>query len=146
MKLYLGAGTKRLCGYVHADIVPCDGMDVVCDLNRMPWPWEDDSIDAIVAADLVEHLAIDLIEFCNEAWRVLAPGAELFVRTPHHSGDSSWIDPTHRWHLNEQAFHYLDPDTYWGRTYPQYTPKKWHIVSLGIRGPQNIHAILLPRK
>ena len=48
--------------------------------------------------------------------------------------------------LNEQAFHYLDPDTYWGRTYPQYTPFKWHLVSLGIRGPQNIHAILVPRK
>ncbi len=57
-------------------------------------------MDIIVAEDLVEHLAISLIQFCEEAWRVLAPGGELFVRTPHHSGDSSWIDPTHRWHLN----------------------------------------------
>ena len=114
MKLYLGAGQKRLAGYVHVDIVGCDGIDVIHDLDQVPWPWADDSVEAIVAEDLVEHLNMNLIRFCNEAWRVLAPGGELFVRTPHHTGDSSWIDPTHRWHLNEQAFHYLDPDTYWG--------------------------------
>lgn len=146
MKLYLGAGLKRLHGYVHVDVKACNGIDLVHDLDQLPWPWDNDSAEAIVAEDLVEHLSINLIRFCDEAWRVLAPGGELFIRTPHHTGDSSWIDPTHRWHLNEQAFHYLDPDTYWGRTYPHYTEKKWRIMSLGIRGPQNIHAVLVPRK
>jgi hypothetical protein len=146
MKLYLGAGQKRLSGYLHVDVVNCPGIDVVHDLNQLPWPWEDNSVNVIVAEDLVEHLAINLIQFCDEAWRVLAERGELFVRTPHHAGPSSWIDPTHRWHLNEQAFHYLDPDTHWGQTYPHYTPRKWRITSLGVRGPQNIHAILTPRK
>jgi SAM-dependent methyltransferase len=144
-RLYLGAGSKRLPGYTHVDIVEGSGIDIVHDLNELPWPWDDGSIDSIVAEDVVEHLDINLVEFCNEAWRVMAPDGELFVRTPHHSGDSSWIDPTHRWHLNEQAFHYLDSDTYWGRTYAQYTSKRWRILSLGVRGPQNIHAILIPR-
>lgn len=146
MKLYLGAGLKRLAGYTHVDIAKCDGVDVVHDLNEIPWPWANDSVEAIVAEDVVEHLEINLIQFCNEAWRVLRAGGELFVRTPHHTGDSSWIDPTHRWHLNEQAFHYLDPDTHWGKTYPHYSATKWRITSLGIRGPQNIHAVLIPRK
>lgn len=100
MKLYLGAGAKRLDGYIHVDVEPGEGIDLVYDLNRRPWPWDDDSAEIVVAEDLVEHLAITLIEFCEEAWRVLAPGGELFIRTPHHSGDSSWIDPTHRWLLN----------------------------------------------
>lgn len=146
MKLYLGAGLKRLEGYLHVDVKGCSGIDLVHDLDQLPWPWDNDTAEAIVAEDLVEHLSINLIQFCDEAWRVLMPGGELFVRTPHHTGDSSWIDPTHRWHLNEQAFHYLDPDTYWGRTYLHYTEKKWRIMSLGIRGPQNIHALLVPRK
>ena len=146
MKLYLGAGLKRLNGYIHVDISPCGGIDVVHDLSRIPWPWDDNSATAIVAEDLVEHLEINLIQFCEEAWRVLAPGGELFVRTPHHTGDSSWIDPTHRWHLNEQSFQYLDPDTLWGKTYPHYTSRKWRIASLGVRGPQNIHVLLVPRK
>lgn len=146
IKLYLGAGTKRQPGYRHVDIKDGDGIDKVWDLNRRPWPWDDNTVKLIVAEDVVEHLDISLIDFCDEAWRVLCPGGELFVRTPHHTGDSSWIDPTHRWHLNEQAFHYLDPATHWGSTYPHYTTRKWAIRSLGVRGPQNIHVVLSPRK
>lgn len=146
MKLYLGAGNKRLGGYVHVDIQGVEGVDIMHDLSQLPWPWPDESATMMVAEDLVEHLAISLIQFCDEAWRVMQPGGELFIRTPHHSGDSSWIDPTHRWHLNEQAFQYLDPETHWGRLYPHYTKRKWRILSLGVRGPQNIHALLMPRK
>jgi len=145
-RLYLGAGNKRLHGYFHVDIQPADGIDVAWDLNTTPWPWDDDAACAIVAEDLVEHLDIGLVGFCDEAWRVLRPGGELFVRTPHHEGKSSWIDPTHRWHLGEEAFHYLDPAREWGRLYSHYTPRKWRLVHLAVRGPQNIHAILVPRK
>jgi len=146
VKLYLGAGNKRLGGYVHVDIQGVEGVDIMHDLSQLPWPWPDESATMMVAEDLVEHLAISLIQFCDEAWRVMQPDGELFIRTPHHSGDSSWIDPTHRWHLNEQAFQYLDPETHWGRLYPHYTQRKWRILSLGVRGPQNIHALLMPRK
>lgn len=145
MKLYLGAGLKRLDGYAHVDVKDTGGIDFVCDLDRLPWPWEDNSVEAIVAEDVIEHLQITPIEFCEEAWRVLRQGGELFVRTPHHQGDSSWIDPTHRWHLNQQAFEFLDPDTHWGRTHPHYTQRKWQIMSLGVRGPQNIYVLMRPR-
>lgn len=146
MKLYLGAGLKRLSGYLHVDVVPGEGIDCVHDLSIRPWPWPDDSADVIVAEDVVEHLEIHLIKFLDEAWRVMKPGGELFVRTPHHRGESSFIDPTHQWHLHEQSFEYVDPDKSWGKTFPHYTSRKWRIVSLGVRGPQNIHAILMPRK
>ena len=86
MKLYLGAGQKRLPGYTHVDIQPEVGIDVPHDLNVRPWPFDDGSASAIVAEDLVEHLDISLIEFCEEAWRVLQPTGELFVRTPPSLG------------------------------------------------------------
>ena len=146
MKLYLGCGNKSLDGYLQVDIAESTNVDVVHDLNQFPWPWGDESVDIVVAEDVVEHLNVNVIQFCDEAWRVLKPGAELFIRKPHHKSESSWIDPTHRWHLDERSFQYLDPDTEWGRQYPQYTTRKWRILSLGIRGPQNIHAILIPRK
>lgn len=145
-RLYLGAGPKRLSGYLHVDLVDGTGIDIVHDLDVRPWPWTDDSVDLIVAEDVVEHLSIHLIDFCNEAWRVLRPGGELFVRTPHYAGESSWIDPTHRWHLHEQSFEYLDPARHWGHLHGHYTDRKWELVSLGVRGPQNILSILLPRK
>ena len=146
MKLYLGAGLKRLAGYTHVDVRGLDGIDTVHDLNQVPWPWPNDAVESIVAEDLVEHLTIGLIGFCDEAWRVIAPGGELFIRTPHRVGDSSWIDPTHRWHFEERSFEYLDPDTSWGSLYPHYADRKWRILSLGVRGPQNIHVVLTPRK
>ena len=145
-RLYLGAGQKRLAGYLHVDYVPGTGIDVAHNLDQRPWPWKDSSVSQIVAEDLVEHLSINLIEFCNEAWRVLRPGGELFIRTPHYQGECSWIDPTHRWHLHDQSFQYVDPETHWGETYPHYTHFKWEILSLGVRGPQHIHALLTPRK
>jgi len=55
---------------------------------------------------------------------MLEPDRETFVRTPHHQGDSSAIEPTDRWHRNEQSFQYVDTETPWGQTYPQYTPHK----------------------
>ena len=146
MKLYLGAGQKSLTGYTHVDLEPGPNIDVVHDLDTLPWPWESDGAGLIVAEDVVEHLKLSLVEFCNEAWRVLKPGGELYVRTPHHDGVDSWIDPTHRWHLHEQSFQYFDPDAHWGKIHSQYTPHKWRILSLGVRGAKNIHALMAPRK
>jgi len=146
VKLYLGCGQKRLPGCVHVDVAGGDGIDELYDLDQCPWPWPDDSARVIVAEDVVEHLSMSVVAFCDEAWRVLRTGGELFIRTPHCDGDSSWIDPTHRWHLDEQAFEYLDPNRHWGREFPQYTEHKWEIISLGVRGPQNIHVLLSPRK
>lgn len=146
VRIHLGCGTCRLAGYRHVDIVSLPGIDVIHDLNELPWPWLDESVDAIVAEDVIEHLEIDLIRFCDEAWRVLRPFGELFVRTPSKDSENSWIDPTHRWHLDERSFHYLDPDTYFGRTFSHYTRCKWKLASLGLRNTDNIHAVLVPRK
>ena len=145
-KLYLGAGTKTLPGYLTVDLVGGETVDIALDLDRTPWPWADNSVASIVAEDLVEHLGINLIEFCEEAWRVLRPGGLMFIRTPHCEGESSWIDPTHRWHYDTRSFEFLDPATHWGQHHPHYSDRKWRILSLGVRGPQNIHACMTPRK
>ena len=35
--------------YIHVDIEPGEGIDIAYDLNKMSWPWDDDSADIIVA-------------------------------------------------------------------------------------------------
>ena len=124
-RLYLGAGRKSLAGYTTVDVIQGETVDMAWDLAQRPWPWDNDSVAAIVAEDVVEHLGINPIEFCDEAWRVMRAGGELFIRTPHHEGVSSWIDPTHRWHLHEQSFDYLEPERHWGKVHPHYTERKW---------------------
>jgi SAM-dependent methyltransferase len=146
MKLYFGRSPKPLEGHLLVDVAPNPSVDLIHDLNDLPWPWDADSIQRIVAADLVEHLRLSLLEFCDEAWRVLKPGGELFVRTPHHDGAESWIDPTHRWHLHEQSFHYLDPESLRGKNNVHSASHPWRILSLGVRNRSQIHALLTPRK
>ena len=51
--------------HIHIDVEPGEGIDLALDLNKTPWPWGDDSVEIIVAEDLVEHLAINLLPLRN---------------------------------------------------------------------------------
>jgi SAM-dependent methyltransferase len=53
--LHLGAWKTPKAGYINVDRVPFDGIDAVADLEK-DWPWEDSSVDSIVALDVAEHL------------------------------------------------------------------------------------------
>lgn len=53
--LNLGSGTKQIEGYIGVDIRPGPGVSIVADLEKR-WPWEDGTIDHIMAHDLPEHL------------------------------------------------------------------------------------------
>lgn len=78
------------------DVLPFPGLDVVHDLNVSPWPFPAESFDEVVALHVVEHLR-DLIQFMNEAHRVLRPGGALYLETPEAGGcyDLTHADPTH---------------------------------------------------
>ena len=145
-RLYLGAGRKSLAGYTTVDVIQGETVDMAWDLAKRPWPWDNDSVAAIVAEDSSSILASIPLSFATRRARVMPAGGELFIRTPHHEGVSSWIDPTHRWHLHEQSFDYLDPERHWGKVHPHYTERKWRILHSGVRGPQNVHVVMTPRK
>ncbi len=57
--------------------VPCHEVD----LNK-PWPFEDNSVDGIIAVELVEHIE-DHLSMFEEAARVLKPGGRLLFTTPN---------------------------------------------------------------
>jgi predicted SAM-dependent methyltransferase len=80
-KLNLGANDRAVPGFLSVDIVP--PADVVADLSQA-WPWEDSSVEEIVAYDVFEHIA-DKRHSMNEAWRVLRPGGRLTIEVPSAS-------------------------------------------------------------
>ena len=45
MRLNLGCGRDVREGYVNVDSLRLSGVDVVTDLFKMPWPWDDCSVD-----------------------------------------------------------------------------------------------------
>lgn len=107
MKLNLGCSDRHLPGHVNVDI--CEPADVVADLNQC-WPWEDSSIDEIMAHDIIEHLPNKIFTM-NEAWRVLKPGGKFDVLVPTTDGRGAWQDPQHlsMWNRNSM-FYYTGGD------------------------------------
>ena len=55
-KLNLGAGKDILSGFLNHDIADLPGINSIHDLNKYPWPWEENSFDEILAMDILEHL------------------------------------------------------------------------------------------
>lgn len=99
MKLNLGSGGKRLEGWVNVDEQPMENPDIVCDLSREPWPFEDSSCEKAIASHVLEHLGPGpepYFHFIKELWRVLKPGAQVLIVVPHPRHNVFLNDPTHQ--------------------------------------------------
>jgi SAM-dependent methyltransferase len=105
-RLDVGCGRRKLPGAIGLDQVALPGVDVVHDLNVIPYPFPDGAFDEIHARHVIEHVA-SVPAFLAELHRIAAPGARLYIETPHYSSLGSWNDPTHRWHLSAYSFDYF---------------------------------------
>ncbi len=97
--LDLGCTRGKIPGSVGVDIYPFEGVDIVHDLNVLPWPIEDNSFDMINAKHIIEHVE-SIPDFMHEIHRVAKSGATVIIETPHFTSLDSWADPTHKWHLS----------------------------------------------
>jgi SAM-dependent methyltransferase len=103
IKLNLGCCDKHLEGFCNVDRTP--PADMIADLEHR-WPWDDETVEEIVADDIFEHLP-DKIHTMNEAWRVLKDGGLLKFRVPTTDGRGAFQDPTHRsfWTPNDLLYY-----------------------------------------
>ena len=106
MILDVGCGRNKYPGAIGIDRNRDTAADVVCDLDRVPYPFADASFDHIRVVHVIEHVA-DVIATMEELHRLGRPGARILVETPHYTDFSSFCDPTHRWHLNSFSFRYF---------------------------------------
>lgn len=147
LKLNLGAGLdirKKSC-WVNHDIVELFGIDVVHDLNDVPWPWEDDYFEFILAISVFEHLKLTLIETLDECWRILIPGGKIHIKYPLLTSPFIHDDPQHRWFWSEKVTDFIDPDTIYGQKYSFYTERHWKIIERKM-SERNCWVTLTPRK
>lgn len=106
MKLELGCGTAPTPGYVHHDKRKHSShIDVVHDLNLLPWPWPDGSCEEILGLDVFEHLHLMPEQWLRECHRMLQAGGALKLRVPIFGTPWHLIDPTHT-----RGFHPLNFD------------------------------------
>jgi len=83
VKLHLGCGTKKLEGWVNIDSVKATFPDLVHDISTR-LPYDDQSVDGILAEDLLEHFDkyVRFIVF-YEWMRVLKVGGQLTIQVPN---------------------------------------------------------------
>jgi len=56
---------------------------VLCDLNKVPWPFKDSSVDKIYCRQVLEHLFIHSFDFFRECYRILKPNGRLYLELPN---------------------------------------------------------------
>jgi hypothetical protein len=99
LKLNLGCGyTKRGDDWTNVDHNPAMEPDVCLDLEKLPWPWRDDSVDEMQAIHSLEHLGQMRDVFTGiikEAYRVMKAGALWTIVVPDPCHDAYFGDWTH---------------------------------------------------
>lgn len=107
--LDVGCGLNKLPGAIGLDRNPRTRADVLADLDRFPYPFCDNSFDALQAIHVIEHLS-DVVRALEEFHRLVRSGGRVTIVTPHYTDFSSFCDPTHRWHLNSFSLRYFGAD------------------------------------
>jgi len=100
MRLNLGCGDDKKPSYINVDV--CGNPDMVCDLSKFPWPWEENSVDEVYSSHFLEHVQ-DLDRTILEIHRVLKPNGVIHFRVPH------FRNPFGAWHLHRWAFSVYTP-------------------------------------
>ena len=95
---------------IGVDIVDCKGVDVIHDLTVFPYPFEDNTIDALYACHFVEHLdGAERMKFMDECYRILKPGGKMRLIHPYYKSVRAVQDPTHKWPpISENSYFYWD--------------------------------------
>jgi len=126
-RLILGAGKKTVKTDIDTflDLRPFKDVDIVHNLDILPWPIKDNEYTSVCAVHLVEHLK-SLTDFMNECHRIISPGGTLYLETPLAgvNPDLEFADPTHvRCYRLHSFINYFTPE---GIHEFGYTDKAWN--------------------
>lgn len=152
MKLDLACGQNVREGYTGVDI---SAPGTIHHDLLAPWPWADNSIDALHCSHFIEHIPMHwdywtakrrwtkekdpLCWFFDEAWRVIRPNGLFDLEWPALQSVRAFQDPTHR------RFIPLETMSYWSRSWRQNAHLdhynidcNWVIVNSGYVVPENV--------
>ena len=126
--LDLGCGNKKRDGTVGVDMNTRLKGDINHDLNKFPYPFDDNSVDYIYIDNTLEHLDSPL-KVMEEIYRILKPGCGVKVIVPYFRSHSAFTDPTHTKFFTTESFTYYDPDHAIAKRY-DYTLAKFKTTKI----------------
>lgn len=112
-KLNLGAGKYIKKGYVNLDCIKLPGVDVVHDLNKYPYPFNDNEFDIVRCVHVLEHLD-DIVKPMDEIWRLCKKKGRVIIEVPSFPGLGAVVDPTHKQFYTYGTFDYFTPQSQFG--------------------------------
>ena len=127
--LNLGCGKTRIPGSIGIDLVKIENyVDIVHDLDILPYPFNDDTVDEIYCYHVLEHLhnPLGIIE---EFYRIIKPNRILNIRVPHFSSMGAFSDITHIRPFGYTSFDCLEEEIY----HHFYTKSKFKILNKEIK-------------
>ena len=98
MKLNLGCGNKIIDGYINLDKFDTYNVDVKHDLEKFPYPFEDNTVEEIILSHVLEHIGQSpdvFIKILKELYRICKNQALIEISVPHPRHDNFIADPTH---------------------------------------------------
>jgi len=130
-KLNIGCGKDirpKEEGWDNLDACNLSGVNIVHDLDVIPYPIKDNTYDYVECQMVLEHLK-DWVKSLEEIWRIAKPGAIINIEVPFFASYYQWTDPTHRSAFTYQTWEYFTPE----HTFEYYTKAKFNIKSRYIR-------------
>ena len=109
LRLDLASGENKKPGFKSVDISQEVQPDFIVDLNKYPWPWDDNSCFELFSSHFVEHVK-DIKSFFEECWRILVPLGTITVLCPYYSSIRAWQDYTHVRPISENTFLYFNKE------------------------------------
>jgi glycosyltransferase involved in cell wall biosynthesis/predicted SAM-dependent methyltransferase len=127
----LGCGAKPAPGYVGIDMENLDCVDIVCDVTKgIPLP--DESVKEMRSIHFFEHISGSQIhKLVDEVYRVLVPGATLYVRVPYYTHKTAFY-ASHLIYWNKDYFDNIFVDVH-----GFIEPRAKYMYSEKIRDPRN---------
>lgn len=144
IKLDVCCGNGKCPDFTGMDVRDLEGVDIVHDVCKFPWPLDDNSCSSVLM-----NLSWSCIEpkyriqLMDEFWRVTAPDGKLQITDQYYRGDRAYHDPTYYSCPNEVTFKYFDPKF---EKYKTYEPKPWLITVYEYSEQGRLTVVMTPIK
>ena len=106
MKINLGCGRDKKKDYLNIDSSKKVNPDKVWNLEKIPLPFKENSIEEINAEHVFEHIN-NFIPLVHELWRISKKGAKIRIKVPFYSSWGQFNDPTHVRFFTPFTFNYF---------------------------------------
>jgi len=145
-RLDVGAGFNVQKGWIGLDIQKLPGVDIVHDIQKIPWPVPSNSCFQVLLSHCWEHIEPKYrFAVMDELWRIIQPDGQLLISCPYAGTYLDAAHPAHYGCPNELTFTFFDPDYAYFVHAPIGT-KPWKIVRNMPNPVGCIEVILEPRK